>query len=72
MRKAGTLEAEWRHVPRGSVSMGAKEDESSTGRVWAAVFHLVRPVFAYGRFQTYEPFISLILQFFQAAVNRRQ
>jgi len=26
---------------RGSVDMGAKEDESSTGRVWAAGFHHV-------------------------------
>jgi len=26
---------------RGSVGMGTKEDESSTGRVWAAGFHLV-------------------------------
>jgi hypothetical protein len=25
----------------GNVSMGAKEDESSTGRVWAAGFHHV-------------------------------
>jgi len=26
---------------RGSVGPGTKEDESSTGRVWAAVFHHV-------------------------------
>jgi hypothetical protein len=26
---------------RGSVGTGAKEDESITGRVWAAVFHHV-------------------------------
>jgi hypothetical protein len=26
---------------RGSVSTGAKEDESNTGRVWAAGFHHV-------------------------------
>jgi hypothetical protein len=41
MRTTGTLEAEWRHVLRGSVSTGAKEDESSTGRVWAAEFYHV-------------------------------
>jgi hypothetical protein len=41
MRTARTLEAEWGQVLRGSVSTGAKEDESSTGRVWAAVFHYV-------------------------------
>jgi hypothetical protein len=39
MQTAKTLEAEWRQVPQGSVSMGAKEDESNTGRVWAAGFH---------------------------------
>jgi hypothetical protein len=39
MRTARTLQAEWRQVLRGSVSTGAKEDESSTGRVWAAGFH---------------------------------
>jgi hypothetical protein len=37
MRTARTLEAEWRQVLRGSVSTGAKEDESSTERFWAAV-----------------------------------
>jgi hypothetical protein len=41
MRTVRTLEAEWRQVLQGSVSTGAKEDESSTGRVWAAVFHHV-------------------------------
>jgi hypothetical protein len=41
MRTARTLEAEWRQVLRGSLSTGAKEDESSTGRVWAAGFHHV-------------------------------
>jgi hypothetical protein len=39
MRTARTLEAEWRPVLRGSVSTGTKEDELSTGRVWAAGFH---------------------------------
>jgi hypothetical protein len=35
------LEVEWRQVLWGSVSMGAKEDESSTGRVLAAGFYHV-------------------------------
>jgi hypothetical protein len=42
MRTARTLEAEWRQVLRGSVSAGTKEDESITGRVWAAGFHHVK------------------------------
>jgi hypothetical protein len=41
MRTAKTLEAEWRQVLWVSVSTGAKEDESSTGRVWAAGFRHV-------------------------------
>jgi hypothetical protein len=41
MRTARTLEAEWRQVVWGSVSTGANEDESSTGRVWAAGFNHV-------------------------------
>jgi hypothetical protein len=35
------LEAELRQVLWGSVSTGAKEDESSIGLVWAAGFHHV-------------------------------
>jgi hypothetical protein len=35
------IEAKWQQVVRGNVSTGAKEDESSTGRVWAAGFHRV-------------------------------
>jgi hypothetical protein len=41
MGTARTVEAEWRQVLRGSVITGAKEDHSSTERVWAAVFHHV-------------------------------
>jgi hypothetical protein len=41
MRIARTLEAEWRQALLGSVSTGTKEDESSTGRIWAAGFHRV-------------------------------
>jgi hypothetical protein len=38
---ARTLEAEWRQVLWESVCTGTKEDESSTGSVWAAGFHHV-------------------------------
>jgi hypothetical protein len=41
MRTARTLEAEWRQVLWGSMSMGAKKNESSNGHVWAAGFHHV-------------------------------
>jgi hypothetical protein len=41
MQTARTLEAQLRQVLQGSVSMGAKEDESSTGHIWAAGFHHV-------------------------------
>jgi hypothetical protein len=41
MRTARTLEAEKRQVLRGSVSTGKEEDETSSGRVWAAGFHHV-------------------------------
>jgi hypothetical protein len=39
MQTTRMLEAEWRQVLRGSVSKETKEDESSTGHVWAAGFH---------------------------------
>jgi len=35
------LEAEWRQVLQESLGMGTKEDESSTGRIWAAGLHHV-------------------------------
>jgi hypothetical protein len=41
MRTVRMLEAEWRQVLQGSMIMGAKEHESSTGRIWAAGFHRV-------------------------------
>jgi hypothetical protein len=41
MRTARKLEAKRRQVMRESVSTGAKKDEPSTGRVWAARFHHV-------------------------------
>jgi hypothetical protein len=50
MRTAKTLEAELRHVLRGSVITGAKENESSTGSAWAAGFHHVMPDLALSAF----------------------
>jgi hypothetical protein len=41
MRTARMPEAEWRQALRKSASMVAKEDESSTGHIWAAGFHHV-------------------------------
>jgi hypothetical protein len=35
------LEAELRQVLQGSMGIGVKEDESSTGHVWAAGFYHV-------------------------------
>jgi hypothetical protein len=54
---------------QGSVITGTKEDESSTGHVWAPGFHHVtaRSRFA-PLFETYGPFISFV--FFRSAVNR--
>jgi hypothetical protein len=39
MRTAGMLEAEWRQLLLENMGMGTKENESSTGRVWADGFH---------------------------------
>jgi hypothetical protein len=41
MQTARMLKTEWRQLLRGSVSTGAKEDESSAGGIWAAGFHHV-------------------------------
>jgi hypothetical protein len=41
LRTARMLEAEWKQVLWGSVSVGAEEDESSTWCIWAAGFHHV-------------------------------
>jgi hypothetical protein len=62
MRIAKTLEAEWRQVLRGSVSTGAKEDESITGRVRAAGYY--GPFSLGARFGTCDPFIYLMYKFF--------
>jgi hypothetical protein len=65
MRTARTLEAGWRQVLRGSVSMGAKEDESSTGHVWVAwISPCYGPFLLGAHFETYGPFISLIFKIF--------
>jgi hypothetical protein len=61
MRTARTLEAEWGQALWGSLGMGTKEDEASTGRVWAAGFH---PFSLGARFGNYELFIYLIFNFF--------
>jgi hypothetical protein len=47
MGTARTVGGEWREVLWGSVGTGAKEDDSSTGRVWATGFTMLRPVFAW-------------------------
>jgi hypothetical protein len=67
MRTARTLGAEWKQDLRESGSTVAKEDESSTGRVWAAGFHHVLGE----RFETYETFISLIFKNFSDRGKRR-
>jgi hypothetical protein len=41
MQTARMLEAEWRQVLQGCMGTGADEDESFTGRIWAAGFHYV-------------------------------
>jgi hypothetical protein len=46
------------------VGAGTKEDKSSTGRVRAAGFHPVTARSRLARFETYEPFIYLIFNFF--------
>jgi hypothetical protein len=68
MQTARMLEAEWWQVLQGNVSMGTKEDESSTRHVWAAGFH---HVMAHSHFphvlKLNEPFISLIFKLFFSA-----
>jgi hypothetical protein len=45
------------------MGMGTKEDESSTGRIWAAGFHQLTACPRLAHFETYEPFVSLISNF---------
>jgi len=55
----------------GSAGTGKKEDESSTGRVWAAGFHLVTVRSHLARVLKHVPFISFNFPiFFLPAVNR--
>jgi hypothetical protein len=55
---------------RGSVGTETKQDESTTGRIWAAGFHHVTARSRLARVLKLEPFISLIFQiFFRAAAN---
>jgi hypothetical protein len=56
-------------ILQGSVGIGAKEDESSTGCVWAAGFHHVMARSCLAHFETNELFISLIFKFFLGCGN---
>jgi len=68
---ARTLESEWWQVNGEAWIRGTNEDESTTGRVWAAGCHHVTSRSRSARvFETYKPFISLIFQiFFRVAVS---
>jgi hypothetical protein len=65
-------EEEWRQVLWGSVGMGTKEDELSTGRVWTARFHhgMARSRLAGVLKLTSRLFLYFSI-FFPAMVNRR-
>jgi hypothetical protein len=63
MRTARTLEAKWWQVLRGSLSMGAKEDELSTGHVGYWISPCYGPFLPGACFENYELFISLIFKF---------
>jgi hypothetical protein len=72
MRAARTLEAELWQVLRGRLSTRTNEDESSTGRIWAAGFHHVTARFRLAR--VLKLMNRLFLQFsnfFQAALPHR-
>jgi hypothetical protein len=71
MRTARTLEAKWRQLLWGSVGMGTKEDESSTGRLDCRISPCDGPVSLGAGFETYEPFISLIFKFFSGCGQSR-
>jgi hypothetical protein len=49
---------------RGSVRTGAKEDESSTGRVWAAGFHHGKGRYLWRAFRNLRTIYSFNFQFF--------
>ena len=69
---ARTLEAEWLASLRGSVDTGTKEDESSTGYVWAAGFrHVTAPSRLARSFKRMKIWcLSFSNFFFLAAANR--
>ena len=70
IRTVRTLEAEWWQIMRGSVGTGTKEDESSTGRVWAAGFSHVTAHSRLARFLKLMNNLFLSFsKFFRAAVN---
>jgi hypothetical protein len=48
----------------GKHGYGTNEEESSTGHIWTAGFHHIMAHSHLARFETYELFISLILNFF--------
>jgi hypothetical protein len=68
IRTARTLEAEWREVLRGSVSTGAEEDESNTGRVWTAGFHHVTASSRFVRFLKLMTHLLLLFSIFLVGV----
>jgi hypothetical protein len=72
IRTARLLEAEWRQVA-GNAGTGEKEDESSTGRVWAAGFHHVTARSRLGRILKLKNrlFLSFSTFFFFSVANRR-
>jgi hypothetical protein len=64
MRIAGTLEAEWRQVLRGSVTTGQRMMSQVLSAFGLLDFTMLCPVLVGGRFETYETFICLIFPFF--------
>jgi hypothetical protein len=71
MRTARMLEAERRQVVWGSVVMGTKEDESSTGHIWAGGYYHLTVRSHLACFETYEPFISSTFNFFSGRSKHR-
>jgi hypothetical protein len=65
------LEAKWKQFLQGRVSTRAKEDESSTVRVWGAEFHHVTARFRLaGGLKRTKLLILIFPIFVLAAVNR--
>jgi hypothetical protein len=52
------------------VSTGAKEDDKYWARLGYWILQCYGPFSPGARFETYEPFTSLIFQFFRAALDR--